>query len=606
MEDLGIKKNVYMDTGASGSAGREKLAGLAASFQDMISKSGTQFDAKMGSMMDNSTISSMLQPSQSTDHRRDSGARDDDPGQDLKSSRVDDDHGGRRDDSPRADNHDNSRPERADTHTEERVQSNSGERDDSRNDNANPHKADTDTASRDNDRGDSSSASNDGAGNSGEHETFGQNNAKGDNQHSGENTNQGDTGSTDGTGAVAQTSQTAANVNLNLAAVLTGAQAVGEQGEISATAKAGPADMAASAISVGAKQGAAQGQTGNQSHTLGQNNQAMQAAQQQAQNPADAARAATAAQQQGAELAKAIGGNDKTLVNVTVTDEAETLTSKPTSSLTTGSVLASANAKGPAQGNNQAAANQANATHGSPQAVAAQNQAAQNQAQNQAQQNANQNAQTQAASALGDGKGGAQGVQSAQGASATAGSAGGDSGAGQTAATNSSTNTQQTQQSQQSQQAQANGQGKAATTSQPVADQISVKVTKAIQAGTDRISVQLRPAELGRVDVKMELGHDGRVMAVVTAENKDTLELLKRDSADLQKAFEEAGLKLDSGDLNFNLRGGESQLAEQDAGGPSIPEGEIEDSVLDDGILDAAIVAEQNTDILNGRIDVKA
>ena len=95
-----------------------------------------------------------------------------------------------------------------------------------------------------------------------------------------------------------------------------------------------------------------------------------------------------------------------------------------------------------------------------------------------------------------------------------------------------------------------------------VAQQISIKIMRAIQAGSDRIQIQLKPSELGRVDVKMELAHDGRVMAIVTADNKETLDLLRRDASELQRALGDTGMNLNSGDLSFNLRGDEGKESE--------------------------------------------
>lgn len=99
--------------------------------------------------------------------------------------------------------------------------------------------------------------------------------------------------------------------------------------------------------------------------------------------------------------------------------------------------------------------------------------------------------------------------------------------------------------------------GRPAAQPSPVTDQVAVRISKAVADGLDRINIQLRPAALGRVSVSMELGHDGRIQAVVTADNTGTLDMLKQDARALEKALAEAGLKTDSGSLSFNLRGQE-------------------------------------------------
>lgn len=85
-------------------------------------------------------------------------------------------------------------------------------------------------------------------------------------------------------------------------------------------------------------------------------------------------------------------------------------------------------------------------------------------------------------------------------------------------------------------------------------DQVAVHVARAIDAGTDSISIRLDPADLGRVDVTLDFDADGNVSATVLAERPETLRLLQRDAQSLERAFADAGLKADSGALNFGLR----------------------------------------------------
>jgi flagellar hook-length control protein FliK len=84
--------------------------------------------------------------------------------------------------------------------------------------------------------------------------------------------------------------------------------------------------------------------------------------------------------------------------------------------------------------------------------------------------------------------------------------------------------------------------------------QIAIHISRAVQDGIDRFSVRLNPPELGRVDIKLEVAHDGRAIAVVSADRQETLDLLQRDARGLERALQEAGLKADSGSLNFSLR----------------------------------------------------
>lgn len=94
-----------------------------------------------------------------------------------------------------------------------------------------------------------------------------------------------------------------------------------------------------------------------------------------------------------------------------------------------------------------------------------------------------------------------------------------------------------------------------ANVAQPATQQIAIGISRAMQEGADRLTVQLKPAALGRISIELEVGHDNRVIAVIAAERADTFELLQRDSKALERALNDAGLKTDNGSLSFDLRG---------------------------------------------------
>jgi hypothetical protein len=126
----------------------------------------------------------------------------------------------------------------------------------------------------------------------------------------------------------------------------------------------------------------------------------------------------------------------------------------------------------------------------------------------------------------------------------------------------------------------------AAHGTQPAVRQVAVHIARAVESGSDRIRIQLNPAELGRVDVRLEVANDGRVTAVVAAEKAETLDLLRRDAHGLEKALAEAGLKADGGSLQFSLQGEQADQESQTAGGSG------NDAADDaDGDLDAATLA---------------
>ncbi|WP_025898319.1 flagellar hook-length control protein FliK [Sneathiella glossodoripedis] len=126
------------------------------------------------------------------------------------------------------------------------------------------------------------------------------------------------------------------------------------------------------------------------------------------------------------------------------------------------------------------------------------------------------------------------------------------------------------------------------------AEQVATQITTAVKDGVDQIKVQLNPAELGRVDIKLELGHDGRILAVISADNADSLDLLQQDSKQLEKALQDAGFDTGSDSLSFSLNQGQEQEGQnnehsQNASGS--PE-EMEDNM----ITDPAFLSDLNTD----------
>jgi flagellar hook-length control protein FliK len=136
-----------------------------------------------------------------------------------------------------------------------------------------------------------------------------------------------------------------------------------------------------------------------------------------------------------------------------------------------------------------------------------------------------------------------------------------------------------------------------------VANQVAVQIQKSIGQGNDRISIQLRPAELGKVEVRLDVGSDGRVTAVITADRADTLDLLQRDARILQNSLQDAGLRADSNSLSFELKGNGQSFADahQDSSGK-----DGTDPAGADGLIaaDAAATGARPGIVTNDRVDI--
>jgi len=107
-------------------------------------------------------------------------------------------------------------------------------------------------------------------------------------------------------------------------------------------------------------------------------------------------------------------------------------------------------------------------------------------------------------------------------------------------------------------------------------EQIGLRIQRAVVDGRQRMTLQLHPAELGRVDIRLEFASDGTLRAQITADRPEALDLLQRDARGLERALTDAGLKTDGQSLNFDLReqGQQRERAEQRQQGEEAGQGE--------------------------------
>jgi flagellar hook-length control protein FliK len=83
---------------------------------------------------------------------------------------------------------------------------------------------------------------------------------------------------------------------------------------------------------------------------------------------------------------------------------------------------------------------------------------------------------------------------------------------------------------------------------------LAVEIAARAQAGQNRFEIRLDPPELGRIDVRLDIDSSGQVTSRLVVERADTLEHLRRDSAGLERALQDAGLKTGENGLQFSLR----------------------------------------------------
>lgn len=97
---------------------------------------------------------------------------------------------------------------------------------------------------------------------------------------------------------------------------------------------------------------------------------------------------------------------------------------------------------------------------------------------------------------------------------------------------------------------------------------VPIEIGAKALAGNRRFDIRLDPAELGRIDVSLEISDKGDVSAKLTVDRVETLHMLQRDARTLERAFEQAGLKPSEGGIDLSLRdpGGQQAGGRQQQG----------------------------------------
>jgi flagellar hook-length control protein FliK len=105
----------------------------------------------------------------------------------------------------------------------------------------------------------------------------------------------------------------------------------------------------------------------------------------------------------------------------------------------------------------------------------------------------------------------------------------------------------------------------------PVSDQVHVAIHQAAKDGLDHITIQLDPVDLGRVEVNMQTSRDGQTQINFIIDKPETFDSLSRDARFLERTLQEAGIKADTGSMQFNLRQQPQQNLQADVNGQGHP-----------------------------------
>ncbi len=116
---------------------------------------------------------------------------------------------------------------------------------------------------------------------------------------------------------------------------------------------------------------------------------------------------------------------------------------------------------------------------------------------------------------------------------------------------------------------------------------IGIEIASKALSGKNQFDIRLDPPDLGRIHVRLDVDKNGNVITHMVADRTDTLDMLRRDSAGLERALQDAGLKTSDNSMQFSLR---DQSANQQQSG-SERGGNTAHLVIEDEHVTTAVVA---------------
>ena len=135
---------------------------------------------------------------------------------------------------------------------------------------------------------------------------------------------------------------------------------------------------------------------------------------------------------------------------------------------------------------------------------------------------------------------------------------------------------------------------------------IALQIHRNAQTQVDTFRMQLHPTDLGQLEVRLKFSKDGTMKAHLVADKPETLALLQKDSAQLQKMLEQSGIQLDGNALSFDLRQQRDQGTQSayNNNGSRAAAGNADDDIALAASVQANISAEAMGSIRQGGINI--
>jgi flagellar hook-length control protein FliK len=117
---------------------------------------------------------------------------------------------------------------------------------------------------------------------------------------------------------------------------------------------------------------------------------------------------------------------------------------------------------------------------------------------------------------------------------------------------------------------------------------VPFEIAVSAHKGEKEFEIRLDPPELGRVDVSMSVDKNGKVATHLFVERSATLDQLRKDAPNLERALQNSGLKTDSGSLQFSLRDQNTQ----NFAGSQGRDGSLRRGVLHAALIETTVLAQ--------------
>ena len=85
-------------------------------------------------------------------------------------------------------------------------------------------------------------------------------------------------------------------------------------------------------------------------------------------------------------------------------------------------------------------------------------------------------------------------------------------------------------------------------------ERLGAEIVRRAAAGETRFEIRLDPADLGRVDVRIEFDARGEAKAHLSVERREAYDVLTRDQRSLERTLREAGFEARDGSVSVSLR----------------------------------------------------